>query len=156
VTLSTPKERELAAAARVRWEEAFAAARTAASLPPGLYGDSLDPFHDELDKAVSLLADLNSLNVNQVALEISSLRDREQLQLLASLATLIVGFVAGGLLSRRVYRSITVPLHSLEGAAIRFRLGRPVVPDPRERRRRARACGHRLQLHGRQVAREQG
>jgi diguanylate cyclase (GGDEF)-like protein len=119
-TLSTPEERELAAAAMGRWEAAFASVGKAASAPHADRDSLLDPFHDRLDEAGSLLADLDTLNVQQVADEISSLRARERFQLFASLGTLLVGAVVGGLLSRRFYRSVATPLLQLEKAATRF------------------------------------
>ena len=119
-TLSTPKERALAAAARERWEAAFASVERAASVPHGRADVLLDPFHDQIDEAGALLADLDTLNVQQIAGEISSLRARERFQLFASLATLLVGAIVGGLLSRRFYRSVATPLLKLEEAASRF------------------------------------
>jgi PAS domain S-box-containing protein len=82
--------------------------------------DRLDPFHDHIDQAASKLADLHSLNGNQVADEISSLRRREQAQLLAGLAALVLGSTVALLLARRLGRSITRPLLSLKDAATRF------------------------------------
>jgi diguanylate cyclase (GGDEF)-like protein len=87
---------------------------------PRSSADPLDPFHDHIDQAASILADLHSLNGNQVADEISSLRWPEQEQLLAGLAALAIGSTAALLLARRMSRSITGPLLSLQDAATRF------------------------------------
>ena len=119
-TLSSPQERRVAASARARWKQAFAAANTAASLPSGRYGVKLDEFHDVIDEAGSLVADAYSLNLNQVADEISSVQQRERRQLWTALAILVISSIAAGLLSRRVYRSITTPLALLERAATQF------------------------------------
>jgi diguanylate cyclase (GGDEF)-like protein len=119
-TLSSPQERRVAALARARWKQAFAAARIAASLPSGRYGVKLDEFHDVIDEAGSLVADAYSLNLNQVADEISSLQQRERRQLWTALAILVISSIAAGLLGRRVYRSITTPLALLEKAATQF------------------------------------
>ena len=53
-------------------------------------------------------------------MQITSLRAREQGQLLASFVALLVASVFGVWLSRRMYRSIAVPLERLEEAAVRF------------------------------------
>jgi PAS domain S-box-containing protein len=120
-TLATQEERDLAAAAHGVWSKAVADLRNATSVadPSGIDA-RLDPFHDHLDEAGSVLADLNSLNGNQVADEISSLRRRERDQLFAALAALLVGSAVAGLLARKVSRSITTPLLKLEEAAVRF------------------------------------
>jgi diguanylate cyclase (GGDEF)-like protein len=119
-TLSTPEERALAAVAAARWGAAFASVGKASVAPRADRDALLDPFHDQLDEAVSLLGDLDTLNVQQVADEISSLRARERLQLFTSLGTLLVGAIIGGLLSRRFYRSVATPLLRLEKAATTF------------------------------------
>ena len=119
-TLSTPAERSLADTARAQWESAAAEIADLEAADTGLHGDRLDPFHDEIDEASSLLSDADALNVAQVASEIASLRGRERLQLLGSILTLLVGSALGFLLVRRVYRSISAPLSSLESAATRF------------------------------------
>jgi methyl-accepting chemotaxis protein len=90
-------------------------------VPPDQATDNrLDPFHDHIDEAAAILADLHSLNGNQVADEIASLRRREQDQLLAGLAALLLGSTAALLLARRLGRSITQPLRLLKDAATRF------------------------------------
>lgn len=119
-SLSTQREREVASDARLLWEVAFADAEKASSGPGELFGNELDRFHDNIDEAASLLADVYSLNVQQAAGEISSLREREQVQLLAALLTLIVSSIAAFVIARRLRRSITTPLLLLEDAATEF------------------------------------
>jgi diguanylate cyclase (GGDEF)-like protein/PAS domain S-box-containing protein len=120
-TLATRQERELAAAAEAMWTTSAADIEAAKAVPAGAVTDSrLDPFHDHIDQAGSILADLHSLNGNQVADEIASLRRREQDQLLAALAALALGSTAAVLLARRLGRSITRPLLALKDAAARF------------------------------------
>jgi diguanylate cyclase (GGDEF)-like protein/PAS domain S-box-containing protein len=119
-TLATQQERQLAAKADAVWKTSAADIEAAKALPPGATDDRLDPFHDHIDEAASILADLHSLNGNQVADEISSLRRREQDQLLAGLAALAIGSTAALFLARRLGRSITRPLLSLKDAAARF------------------------------------
>jgi diguanylate cyclase (GGDEF)-like protein/PAS domain S-box-containing protein len=119
-TLATQQERQLAAEADAIWEKSTADIEAAKALPSGATDDRLDPFHDHIDEAASILADLHSLNGNQVADEISSLRRREQDQLLAGLAALVIGSTAALFLARRMGRSITQPLLSLKDAAMRF------------------------------------
>lgn len=93
-TLATLQERRLAAEADAVWEKSSADIEAAKALPRGATDDRLDPFHDHIDEAASIPADLHSLNGNQVAEEISSLRRREQEQLLAGLAALVIGSTA--------------------------------------------------------------
>jgi PAS domain S-box-containing protein len=120
-TLATQQERQLAAAADAIWRRSAADIEAAKAVPSGgATDDRLDPFHDHIDEAASVLADLHSLNGNQVADEISSLRRREQNQLLAGLAALVIGSTAALFLARRLGRSITQPLLSLKDAATRF------------------------------------
>jgi diguanylate cyclase (GGDEF)-like protein len=126
-------ERLLATSARLRWDLARATLETALLLPPRPNGDRLDPFHTHLDEADSFLADELALNVDEVGEQISALRVRERVQLYASLSILLLGFVLGSVLSRRVYRSITAPLKSLEEAAAQ--LGRDDL-------------SHRIDVHG--------
>lgn len=126
-------ERLLASSARLRWTIARASIERAIFLPAGGDGARLDAFHDGVDDAAGLLSDESALNVAEVGQEITSLRVRERIQLYASIAILFLGFVLGGLLSRRMYRSITVPLKSLEEAA--SRLGRDDL-------------SHRVTMHG--------
>jgi diguanylate cyclase (GGDEF)-like protein len=111
------RERLLASSARLRWARARETIARAVLLPTGGDGDRLDAFHDGVDAAAGLLSDQFALNVDEVGHEISALRVRERVQLYASFAILFFGFVLGGLLSRRMYRSITTPLKSLEQAA---------------------------------------
>jgi PAS domain S-box-containing protein len=120
-TLATQPERELAAKADAAWKQSTADLQAARARPQDqVTDDRLDPFHDHVDEAASILADLHSLNGNQVADEIASLRRREQDQLLAGLAALVLGSTAALLLARRLGRSITRPLLSLKDAATRF------------------------------------
>src|SRR6266508_3973965 len=120
-TLATQQERQLAAKADAMWKTSAADIEAAKAVPKGgVTDDRLDPFHDHIDEAASILADLHSLNGNQVADEISSLRRREQNQLLAGLAALLIGSTVALLLARRLGRSITRPLLSLKDAATRF------------------------------------
>ena len=119
-SLSTEREREVASGARLLWEVAFDDAKKAASGQVGLFVDELDRYHDNIDEAASLLADVYSLNVQQAAGEISTLRDGEQVQLLAALLTLIVSSIAAFVIARRLRRSITTPLLLLEEAATEF------------------------------------
>jgi PAS domain S-box-containing protein len=120
-TLATRQERELAAGAEAMWRTSAADVEAARAVPAEDATDSrLDPFHDHIDQAGSILADLHSLNGNQVADEIASLRRREQDQLLAALAALAVGSTTAVLLARRLGRSITRPLLALKDAAARF------------------------------------
>jgi diguanylate cyclase (GGDEF)-like protein len=120
-TLAAQQERRLAAEADALWEKSAADIEAAKAAPKAsATDDRLDPFHDHIDQAASKLADLHSLNGNQVADEISSLRLREQEQLLAGLAALVLGSTVALLLARRLGRSITRPLLSLKDAATRF------------------------------------
>ena len=110
-TLATQPERELAAKADAAWTQSTADLQAAKARPRDqVTDDRLDPFHDHVDEAASILADLHSLNGNQVADEIASLRRREQDQLLAGLAALLVGSTAALLLARRLGRSLTQPV----------------------------------------------
>ena len=119
--MAAQQERRLAAEADALWEKSAADIKAAKAAPKAsATDDRLDPFHDHIDQAASKLADLHSLNGNQVADEISSLRRREQEQLLAGLAALVLGSTVALLLARRLGRSITRPLLSLKDAATRF------------------------------------
>jgi HAMP domain-containing protein len=120
-TLATQQERQLAAEAEAIWEKCAADIAVAKTLPSGgATDDRLDPFHDHIDEAASILADLQTFNGNQVAGEISSLRRREPYQLLAGLTALVIGSTAALFLARRMGRSITRPLLSSKEAATRF------------------------------------
>jgi signal transduction histidine kinase len=120
-SLNTKPERKLALDARSLWLQAHRDLGNTISRPPGITVDEgLDPFHDHIDEAASVLADLHSLNTGQVATEISALREQEQVQLLAALATLLVGLITAALLVRGLHRRIATPLLSLEDAATRF------------------------------------
>ena len=120
-TLSTERERELGAAGRDLWKQASGDLERAASLPPGGdVNDALDPFHDNLDAASETLADLHSLNSQQVAGEIASLQARERVQLVRSLAIVFGGLLVAGLLAGLVRRTISRPLLAIEEAAVRF------------------------------------
>ena len=126
-------ERRLASSARLRWQQARDSLENALLLPVDVNGESLDPFHDGVDAAAALLADQYALNVHEVGDEISALRARERTQLYASLVILLLGCVLGGVLSRRVYRSVTAPLKALEEASVH--LGREDL-------------SHRIEVHG--------
>jgi diguanylate cyclase (GGDEF)-like protein len=115
-----PDERALATAARLRWDLVRPSLASALLLPARDDGARLDPFHERINETDAFLGDLSAMNVEEVAGEIASLRSRELIQLVASLVVLFLGFVTGGLLSRRVYRSITAPLKGLEEAAARL------------------------------------
>jgi diguanylate cyclase (GGDEF)-like protein len=118
--LTSAEERALVAAAVARWEVAAASVRSAAVAPRVERDALLDPFHDGIDEAASILADLDALNVRQVADEITALRGRERLQLLASLGTLLAVAIFGGAVIRRFFRSVALPLQQLERAATLF------------------------------------
>jgi diguanylate cyclase (GGDEF)-like protein len=126
-------ERLLASAARLRWEAAHATIEEAIGLPSGGDGERLDPFHDGVDEAAGLLSDEFALNVAEVGDEITALRIRERTQLYVSLVILLLGCVLGGVLSRRAYRSVTIPLKALEMATAH--LGRENLD-------------HRIDVHG--------
>ena len=120
-TLSSERERKLGAAGRGLWTQASVDLERAASLPPGgNVNDALDPFHDNIDGAAETLADLHSLNSQQVAGEIASQQARERAQLVASLAIVFGGLLVAGLLARLVRRTISRPLLAIEEAAVRF------------------------------------
>lgn len=120
-TLATKQERQLATEAGALWEMGKADIETATVQPSGDDADDrLDPFHEHIDNAASVLGDLQSLNGNQVADEIAGLRQREQNQLLASLFALLIGSTIALFLARRVSLSITRPLLSLKDAAVRL------------------------------------
>jgi two-component system cell cycle sensor histidine kinase/response regulator CckA len=118
--LNRPRERRLASAAHNRWEEAFAVVDEIEPRPGLAATDPLEEFHDPLDEAGELLADLYSLNGEQIAGEISAFRAYEREQLLAVLVILIVSSVAGALLAARLRRSIAAPLLALREAATEF------------------------------------
>jgi len=118
-TLPSHQERVLVSAARSQWEVARDSITALIKDPTG-DDNSLDPFHDHVDVAAGLLSEAVAENVNEVSDEIASLRARERFQFLATLLTLIVGSVVGGLLARRAYRSVTKPLALLAEAASRF------------------------------------
>jgi diguanylate cyclase (GGDEF)-like protein len=112
-----PRERTLGTAARLRWELVGPSLEAALLLPARGDGNRLDPFHDRVSETDAFLMDRLALETEQVSDEIASLLFRERIQLFASLAILLFGSVFGGVLSRRVYRSITGPLKKLEEAA---------------------------------------
>lgn len=118
--LDTPDERQVADAARARWEHAAEAVGVATLLPAGRYGSSLDDFHDLIDESGSLLANVYSLSMDEIADEISGLQQGERERLLTALAILVTSMIAAALLGRKMYRSIAKPLVSLETAASQF------------------------------------
>ena len=147
-------ERLLATAAHLGWKLAEATIERAVGLSSGGDGARLDPFHDGVDEAAGLSADEFALNVAEVGDEISALRIRERTQLYVSLMILLLGCVLGGLLSRRVYRSVTAPLKALEEAAAHLGRDDLITSDRRARRRRARESRQRVQCDGREAADE--
>lgn len=124
-------ERALATSARLRWELARVTLEQALLFPSS--DDRLDPFRTHVDAADSFLVDEIVLNVAEVGDEISALRIRERTELYASITILLLGLMFGAFLSRRTYRSITVPLKALEDATTR--LGREDL-------------SHRIDVHG--------
>jgi diguanylate cyclase (GGDEF)-like protein len=119
--LSSEQEMAIIAQVRARWAKIDSELNEATKIPLGDPTDvALDPFHDDIDDALSVLADLNELRVVQIADEIATMRRNVQFQLLFGLATLGVGIAAASLLARWARRSITDRLGLLEGAAIRI------------------------------------
>ena len=119
-TLDTPSQQRLAHDAIALWEAAASAAHQAVLLPRGERNDALDPFHDDLDSATSLVADLYRFNVLEVGDQITALGGREQTQLRTSFIALVAALIIALVLFRRLYRSITTSVRSLEKAAARF------------------------------------
>ena len=119
--LSSEQEMAIIAQVRARWAKIDIELNEAANIPLGDDTDAaLDPFHDDIDDALSMLADLNELRGVEVADEIAAMRRSEQLQLVIGLATLGVGIASASLLVRWARRTITARLGLLEGAAIRI------------------------------------
>jgi methyl-accepting chemotaxis protein len=79
---------------------------------------ALEPFHDDIDSARAMLAELNQLTPSQIADEITVMRRSEQLQLAVGLATLGAGIASAIVLVGWVRRTITSRLSLLEHAAI--------------------------------------
>ena len=115
-----PGEREKSSAAQGQWATAREAALEAAALGDGRYEQALDRFHDAVDATTSTITTMYSIHSAEVVAEISSLQRRENVQLVTALATLLVGSLVAAFLARRVRRSITAPLLSLEEAAMYF------------------------------------
>jgi len=119
--LSSDQEQAIVAAISMSWAQVLRDVEAAAAMPQDEYTDlALDPFHDDLDDGISMLADLNALHVVAVADEIASMRRTEQLQLVIGLVTMLVGVATASLLVRWARRSLTARLGLLEGAAVRF------------------------------------
>jgi diguanylate cyclase (GGDEF)-like protein len=119
--LSSEQEMAIIAQVRARWAKIGIELDEAANIPLGDdTGTALDPFHDDIDEALSMLADLNVLRGVEIADEIANMRRSELLQLVVGLATLGVGIAAAGLLARWARRTITYRLGLLEDAAIRI------------------------------------
>ena len=116
----SPSERRVAIVATERWGLAYDSLQEALLLPERSDGARLDAFHDLVDESGAELGNAFALAIDEVSDEITTLRSRERVQLTVSFAILLLGFVVGGLLSRRVYRSITSPLKTLEEAATRL------------------------------------
>ena len=94
--LSSEQEMAVVAQVRAQWAKVLTELDEAAAIPPDDYTDAaLDPFHDDLDDGLSMLAGLNTLHGVAVADEIASMRRSEQLQLVVGLATLLVGVAIG-------------------------------------------------------------
>ena len=119
-SLSAPSERRLAATAHSIWSRAHTALREAASKPASRDGERLDAFHDLIDESAAMVADVYTLNAEQVAHEITALQDREAGELQGAIGILIASLLAAAGLARRVQRKISVPLASLEYAASQF------------------------------------
>jgi len=119
-TMDADTERRLVVEARDAWNGAFDALGSITQPSDESVDDLLDPFHDDIDVASSVLADLHSYQGMQVANEIRALREREQTQLLTAAGVLATGLLLAGLLAWRLRRSITGPLHELEAAADTF------------------------------------
>ena len=115
-----PGERETAAAVQEQWATARAAALEAAALGIGRYDVPLDRFHDAVDEMSATITSMYSIYSGEVVAEISSLQRRENVQLVRALATLLASSLVAALVARRVRRSITAPLLSLEEAALSF------------------------------------
>ena len=113
----TPAEHAPVTYARQMWLQATQEIQMAIAFPRGSIDSRLDVFHDVIDEAAAAAADMYSANLSEVAGEISSLRDRESVQLLTFLATLFISTIAAFLLARRLRRSITRPLSVLSNAA---------------------------------------
>jgi diguanylate cyclase (GGDEF)-like protein len=106
---------------RVLWKQIDIELSDAAQLPVGGDTDAaLDPFHEDIDEALSLLTELIEATGIQIADEIAAMRGSEQLQLVVGLATLGAGIASASLLVRWVRRTITSRLGLLEHAAIRI------------------------------------
>jgi diguanylate cyclase (GGDEF)-like protein len=121
--LSKGSEQELAVIAEVetQWATVLRDLDEAAAIPQDDYTDAaLDPFHDDLDDGLSMLAGVNALHTIEVADEIASMRQSEQLQLVVGLAMLIAGVATASLIVRWAHRSVTARLGLLESAAVRL------------------------------------
>jgi diguanylate cyclase (GGDEF)-like protein len=119
--LSSEQETAIIAEVRARWEKIDIELHEAANLPRGAdINTALDPYHDDIDDALSMLADLNELRGVEIADEIATMRRSEQLQLVVGLATLGIGIASASLVVRWARRTITARLGLLEGAAIRI------------------------------------
>jgi diguanylate cyclase (GGDEF)-like protein len=119
--LSSEQEIAIIAQVRALWSAIEREVREATNIPLGDDTDAaLDPFHEDIDDALSMLADLNEVRSVQIADEIATMRRSEQLQLVVGLATLGAGIASASLLVRWVRRTITSRLGLLEHAAIRI------------------------------------
>ena len=119
--LSSEQEMAIIAKVRARWAKIDSELNEAANIPLGDATDTaLDPFHDDIDDALSMLADLNELRGVEIADEIATMRRNVQLQLLFGLVLLGVGIASASLLARWARRTITDRLGLLEGAALRI------------------------------------
>ncbi|HYI46233.1 MAG TPA: sensor histidine kinase [Actinomycetota bacterium] len=121
--LNTGPQSEPATRARSLWIQSRAAvleAKLSGITDPKVMDDRMDPYHDDLDEAVTQLGRANTLNVNEIATEISFLGRLERFQLFAALGILVIASFVAALLAAKVRRSITTPLLNLEAAASQF------------------------------------
>jgi diguanylate cyclase (GGDEF)-like protein len=119
--LSSTQEVAIVAEVRATWAKVLVEVDEAAGIPAADYTDAaLDPFHDDVDNAASMLSDLYTLHGADVANEIASMRQSEQLQLVIGLATLLIGIAMASVVARWASRSITARLGVLERAADQF------------------------------------
>ena len=153
-TTRQPTRMRLSSTPEQLWLQAGQEIQIAISFPVGSTGLRLDGFHDLIDEAAAAVADMYSTNLSEVAGEISSLRERESIQLLAFLATLLISTIAAYLLARRLRRSITMPLLELELSAAHVGADDLTHRILGEGRRRARPTGRGIQRHDRQAAAE--
>ena len=77
--LSSEQETAIIAEVRARWAKIDIELNEASNIPLGDdTGTALDPFHDDIDGAMSMLADLNERRGVEIADEIATMRRSEQ------------------------------------------------------------------------------